>query len=1547
MVENDPSEKGSDNESGDDSAMAGGRDLPDVSRRMLLGGTLAGIVGAVVPATAAADGGSFTAVADGDWSDPATWESGTVPTDGADVSIPSGVTVTVASRLSARLKYVEVAGTLRHAPDRDTRLRAETVHTMSGSRYEVGTSSTPVRGDVTAEVEFVDHGPIDESEWPDRKNKGLLAGGEVEVVGSAKTPWTALADHPTAGDTAIELPSEPTNWSAGDRVVLPGTGYYTSTDLSHEDEERTVASVDGTTVTFDTPLDYDHAPPKAGLDAYALNLSRNVVFASENTDEHRRGHVMIMSTGSEVRWVRFDELGRTNKDEPITDPVRNADEVSADDPNPAARYALHWHRTGIDASDPHEVEGVVVDGTPGWGVVNHHAYAHVTDSISYRVSGAGFVAEGGNERGSFERNFALRSSGSGERIDARAAGKAGGDPPIDDFGHAGHGFWIQSPIVEVADNVAAGHRHYAYVVWTRPLLDGPMAECTSVEDSRVNHCPNLPMEYVDQDRPLLEAIEAERFSDHDQLMKDTGKIPSEFARVRRFEGNEAFGAAGGLDFSRNQFKWEHQRFSDFSVIDDFTVYGVGPHVEDDGTLDGLSDPIERHRGGKLGGNMAVQLRYTSNVTIRNSLLLGDGDGLAVPFHDYLWTNVIEDSTIENWAWGVAPGEHRLTWIRNNTFAGNDVDVDWSIESNGNVVLDDNDLDTVRYELEYFDVKADELFYFHRSKGTRIDGRTVYWSEAAADYVPVENAGAIDQMDRVFDDPSATEGLTNQELQDQFGVSVGGALLDSDVVSEPFVDGGYLDPATEENPPASVYVDAADAETTGSFEVVSEPDAAGDRCLRATGSGAPKDDPASLTFECAAGTYTLHGRVWPDAWNGDTVSYRIDGGTWRDAEKMKSPVSFDWHDASPNGGDAYTWDLEEGTHTLEIACGNDDVRIDEIFLGTGEELLAAYGMSADSGPVLDVATDPATAVGETSATLHGSVDDLGGADAADCHFEYRQVGASSWTATSTQSLSSTGAFSADVTGLADGADYEYRAVADASDGDAATGSTVTFTTTADVLAATTDAASDVGTGSATLNGSLDDLGGADLADCHFEYRQVGASAWDATSAQSLFATGSFDAAVSGLASGADYEYRVVVEAADGDAATGGTVTFTTVDGAPSATTDSATGVGSEDATLNGTLDGLGGADAADCYFEYREDGASSWTATSAQSLSSTGAFSADVSGLSAATDHECRAVVEASDGETATGDTVAFTTAADAAYVDHDLSHIQAEDFDTGGEGVAYSDTSDGNYGGSYRATNVDIQEADDVDGGYNVGWIEPGEWWEYTVEVPERGDYPLQARVAGMNDTSLDVAVDGEQVATVDVPDTGGWQDWTTVESDVVTLPAGTHTIRLTANGGSFNLNWFGFEGARDQSAYADHDLSRVQAEDFDTGGEGVAYEDVADGNAGGAYRATNVDIQVADDVDGGYNVGWIEPGEWLEYTVEVPADGDYSLVSRLAGYNDTTLDVAVDGEQVATVDVPDTGGWQDWTTVDSGTVPLSAGTHTVRVTANGGSFNFNWFGFE
>ncbi|MFB6136106.1 MAG: S8 family serine peptidase [Halobacteriaceae archaeon] len=98
-----------------------------------------------------------------------------------------------------------------------------------------------------------------------------------------------------------------------------------------------------------------------------------------------------------------------------------------------------------------------------------------------------------------------------------------------------------------------------------------------------------------------------------------------------------------------------------------------------------------------------------------------------------------------------------------------------------------------------------------------------------------------------------------------------------------------------------------------------------------------------------------------------------------------------------------------------------------------------------------------------------------------------------------------------------------------------------------------------------------------------------------------------------------------------------------DPAPTVTTDAPTNVGDTSATLNGTLSDLGGANSADCYFEYRESGASSWTSTAAQTLSSTGSFNASVDGLSAGTDYEYRAVADASDGQSDTGGVVTFTT----------------------------------------------------------------------------------------------------------------------------------------------------------------------------------------------------------------------------------------------------------------------------------------------------------------
>ncbi|MEO1087448.1 MAG: family 16 glycosylhydrolase, partial [Acidobacteriota bacterium] len=78
-----------------------------------------------------------------------------------------------------------------------------------------------------------------------------------------------------------------------------------------------------------------------------------------------------------------------------------------------------------------------------------------------------------------------------------------------------------------------------------------------------------------------------------------------------------------------------------------------------------------------------------------------------------------------------------------------------------------------------------------------------------------------------------------------------------------------------------------------------------------------------------------------------------------------------------------------------------------------------------------------------------------------------------------------------------------------------------------------------------------------------------------------------------------------------------------------------------------------------------------------------------------------------------------------------------------------------------------------------------------------------------------------------------------------------------------------------------------VEVEDFDLGGQGVAYNDTDPVNAGGAYRAGDgVDLEGTTDTGFGFNAGFIQDGEWLEYTVDVTA-GTYDVTLRVASNED------------------------------------------------------------
>lgn len=141
--------------------------------------------------------------------------------------------------------------------------------------------------------------------------------------------------------------------------------------------------------------------------------------------------------------------------------------------------------------------------------------------------------------------------------------------------------------------------------------------------------------------------------------------------------------------------------------------------------------------------------------------------------------------------------------------------------------------------------------------------------------------------------------------------------------------------------------------------------------------------------------------------------------------------------------------------------------------------------------------------------------------------------------------------------------------------------------------------------------------------------------------------------------------------------------------------------------------------------------------------------------------------------------------------------IEAERFDEGYPSEAYFDCDIGNEGGEFRPdADVDIEAI--PGGGFNVGYLCPGEWIEYTVDVTQAGTYTGTARVASqVSSGAFRLEVDGADVSgRVEVPFTGGWQSYVDIPISAQ-LEAGQQVIRfrtLGFNGVEFNIDSMTFE---------------------------------------------------------------------------------------------------------------------------------------------------------
>ena len=242
--------------------------------------------------------------------------------------------------------------------------------------------------------------------------------------------------------------------------------------------------------------------------------------------------------------------------------------------------------------------------------------------------------------------------------------------------------------------------------------------------------------------------------------------------------------------------------------------------------------------------------------------------------------------------------------------------------------------------------------------------------------------------------------------------------------------------------------------------------------------------------------------------------------------------------------------------------------------------------------------------------------------------------------------------------------------------------------------------------------------------------------------------------------------------------------------------------------------------------------------------------------------------------------------------------------------------------------------------GENLSFISDGDWTRHDGISIQAGDV-FRARVAGFNEEIGDIEIrldspTGTLIGTVDVIDTGGTQDWGTVETPLSVAP-GTYDLYLVytavtpgASSTGFNLNWFDLVPSTI--------TTRIEAEDYVT--------------ENGTRTETTQDID-----GGGLNVGFIQHEEWLHY-------GDFTFrpdtqarvrLARPANRPPGVLEFRLDsptGAVIGSLGLIETGDWQVYETFE---VPITTpliGTHplylvfreTSAVLSDESLVNINWF---
>lgn len=138
-------------------------------------------------------------------------------------------------------------------------------------------------------------------------------------------------------------------------------------------------------------------------------------------------------------------------------------------------------------------------------------------------------------------------------------------------------------------------------------------------------------------------------------------------------------------------------------------------------------------------------------------------------------------------------------------------------------------------------------------------------------------------------------------------------------------------------------------------------------------------------------------------------------------------------------------------------------------------------------------------------------------------------------------------------------------------------------------------------------------------------------------------------------------------------------------------------------------------------------------------------------------------------------------------------------------------------------SGVQTETTSDTGGGENVGWIETGDSLTYAIDVPSAGIYNVSYRLASLDNGAYFnlESSSGTVLDVIQASATGGWQSWTTVQSQV-DFSAGKQEITLRATGNGWNINWF--EIARSDDSGASSSSSQSSSSSSSSSGDSGAH---------------------------------------------------------------------------------------------------------------------------